>query len=336
MLRPPGARNARPHVPAQFDLIVRSRVRGVFTHLRPNELGWIEFRRAGRKRVGMDSRVGVQKAFDLAPTMNRMLIPHHHDRTGHGSQQLFQKSNHMVTVQRLPIRLKAQLDLMPRRREAQRTDQIEALVMLDARAQNRRLAPRSPSPLERRDQRKAAFIGENQAGVPVATLFLSAAIDSVASGQWRHRPVPAGAAGVSGNSSPRLARDTRRHSVDSALQTIPRSNGQCGQVSSNLLHSHRRMHRAPRPVLSGGVGRHSGAAVARACAVPDVADAAPRSASVGRCAASRLPARPPAPGFPPDPTGRGRADDGPPVVDWFQKVSCASLWHRIAAVDIRL
>lgn len=102
-----------------------------------------------------------EKGFDLTAAMDRMPIPNHDQRTTDLPQQMFQKSNHMLTVQSLPRRLETQLELAPARRDTYCPDQVQALVVLDTGAQHRRLPAWRPGPFERRDQGKAAFIGEN-------------------------------------------------------------------------------------------------------------------------------------------------------------------------------
>lgn len=157
--------NASSDVSGQFRLGARGSVRGVFTHLRPHEFRGIEFGRTGRERIHVNARVSGEKRLDLAAAMDRMLVPDHHDGTANWPQQMFQKSNDVLPVQGLPSRLQTQLELAPTRRDTHRPDQSEALGVLDAGAQHRRLAARGPGPFERRDQRKAAFIGKNQMGL---------------------------------------------------------------------------------------------------------------------------------------------------------------------------
>ncbi len=152
-----------------------------------------------------------------------MLIPDHNQWSPHVMQEMFEKDQRLSAGQRTPIGLYMQLDLARRRRHAQGTDQIETFVMRNAGAKHRRLPARGPGALERRNQRKSAFIGENQRRPALTPLFLSAARCSVSSVEWRRHRVPRGAVAVSDNSIPSAVADATPHSDDSALETSPRS-----------------------------------------------------------------------------------------------------------------
>jgi len=90
-------------------------------------------------------------------------------------QQMRKKTDHGLTADRLAMGLQVQLDLAPRGSHAQCAHQIQTRIVFETRANPRRLPARRPGPFERRDQRKPAFIGENQGRFEFMPLFLSAA-----------------------------------------------------------------------------------------------------------------------------------------------------------------
>lgn len=141
--------------------MMRGRAGGVFIYLGPYEFRWIEFWRTGRELVHMQARMLRQKIFHFAAPMNRMLIPKQHQRACDVRQHMDEKANHLLTADRFTVRLKVQLDLAPRWRYRQDTNQVQALIVFKAGTNRGRLSVRCPSPFERRNQRKPAFIEEN-------------------------------------------------------------------------------------------------------------------------------------------------------------------------------
>ena len=90
---------------------MRCGVGGVLIDLGPHEFDRIEFWSAGRKLIHMQTRMVRQKILNLTTAMNRMLIPHQHDRTSDAPEQVLEKGNHLVSTERFPMRLNVQLDL---------------------------------------------------------------------------------------------------------------------------------------------------------------------------------------------------------------------------------
>jgi hypothetical protein len=192
----------------------------------------------------METPVAQQKIFNLTATMNRMLVPDHYDGPRGATEQVFQKDNDFISSDRGAIGLQVQLDLAFPRTYTQGSDQVQALVVFDTRANGRGLPARCPSAFERRDQRISTFIEENEGCAKLLPLFLYVARCNVSNVQWlRHRGATRGVV-VFGNSSLAAAKDTRRYGSDSALETDPRSDVQCDPRSSNLRHTRSETPRA--------------------------------------------------------------------------------------------
>ncbi len=232
-------------------------VGGVLIDLGPHEFGRIEFWCAGRKLIHVKARTVRQKGLNLTAAMNRMLIPHQHDRTSDATEQVFEKGHHFVSAERGTIGLNVQLDLAFPRTRAQGADQVHALIVSDARTDGGSLPARCPGPFERRDERKPTFIEKNEGGAQHLPLFLYAARHSVSNGRSLHHRAAKHAVAVFGNSTPGVARDTRCRSGDSARETDPRSDARCDPRSSNLPPSRRHTPRARGHGPSAGAERRS-------------------------------------------------------------------------------
>ena len=83
------------------------------------------------------------------PFGDRMAIPQQNNRPAHRTQQMFQKLEHSGAIHGLAPDLIVQADLASRRTEPQRTNQIDTFMVLDARANRRRLAPGCPGAFQR-------------------------------------------------------------------------------------------------------------------------------------------------------------------------------------------
>lgn len=223
------------------------------------------------------------------------------------------------------MRLQMQLDLASRRRHAQGTDQVQALIVLQTGAQGGRLPTRSPSPLQRRDERKARFIDKNEGGAPFTAVFLYAARHTASNGRWLFHLAPTRGAAVFENSSRDVAAGTTRCSNDSVRGTTARSDGQSDPASSNLRHSPTHMLRVSERPPTGAVGRPIndwgvpvGAHAAWAW------DAGTRDATGTRSAESRQPLSQPASDLVRAVTRLRRTDDAVLIASLFQMVSCAN------------
>ena len=94
-----------------------------------------------------------------------------------------------------------QFDFAFPRTDTQGTDQVQAFLVFDARANDGCLAARCPRAFERRDERKPAFIRKNERRAELLPLFLYVARCNASSAQWPRHPGAKHGAAVFGNSS---------------------------------------------------------------------------------------------------------------------------------------
>lgn len=215
--------DAGHRVDTQFVPVAWGRTGGMLTHLGPHEFRWIELWGRGWERVDPNPWVALQKEAHLDAIMNGVLVPHQDDRTVNDAEQVNQKQDDLLPVDRCCVRVHMQSDPTSARRHTQGSDQVQSLIVLNARADRRGLPARRPGPLERRDERKACFIKENQSRPKLLPLFLSAARCNASSAQWlRHRGAGAGV-GASDSSTPDGAASATRRWACSAPETGPRS-----------------------------------------------------------------------------------------------------------------
>ncbi len=119
--------------------------------------------------------MALQKTAHLDATMDGMLVSHQDDGTWNDAEQVSQKKDDLLPADRFSVRVQMQPNPTLARRHTRGTDQVQSLVVLDARANRRGLPTWGPGSLERRDERKARFIDENQSRPKLLPLFLSAA-----------------------------------------------------------------------------------------------------------------------------------------------------------------
>ena len=272
----------------------------------------------------MHARMVRQKLFHLAAAVGRMLIPHYHNRSRNVMQQMCEKSNHLLPADRVTIGLQIQLDLAFPWTHAQGANQVQALIVFKTRANGRSLPTRRPTPFEWRNQRKPAFIEENEGCAEFTPLFLPVARHSVSNGRSRHRLAPDSAVVAFGNSNRFVARDTKHCSHDTVRETGSRSNERSDPASSNLLHSHTHKPHASRRTLNAVVERRingwDAPALAHSACVCGVGtgNAIGTHSGVSHPRAWQLPwdlVR--------VVTIPRHADVGVPVVQMFRRVSCA-------------
>jgi len=182
---------------------------------------------------------------DSSFVVDGMTINHQHQRSGHDPQELLHKGDHLFSGQRMPVRLNTQFYPSALRRNQQRTQQIETLVMGDAGPSLRGLASSGPGTLQRRDQREAAFIFQNEGRAQLPGLFLSWANLPASTVLPLPHPAAAALAEAAGCSIPFAASRAKRRSVCNGLQTAPRSHAQSGLGSSNLRRTRRRRPHDP-------------------------------------------------------------------------------------------
>lgn len=106
--------------------------------------------------------------------MNGMIIPHENNFTSDRPKQLLQKCHDLHAGQRARERTDAQPEtFFTMIRNKHGAQQIQALMVVQAGANDRRLSTRRPSPFQWRNERKAAFIFKNQCRFQLTPLFLS-------------------------------------------------------------------------------------------------------------------------------------------------------------------
>lgn len=92
--------------------------------------------------------------------MNFVVIPDQNDLSWDQAKQMTQKGNCMNRAETALIRTDSQSHMSHMRADQKRTEQVQALVMVQTGTRSGRLSARRPTALERRDQREAALIYE--------------------------------------------------------------------------------------------------------------------------------------------------------------------------------
>ena len=106
----------------------------------------------------MQAWVLGDKIFDLGAAVNRMSVPHQDDRSSAGIQQVLEETNDFLACDRFTIGLQMQFDLAFSRSHADTANQIQALVVMEARGSGRCMAAQRPCAREWRYLRKAGFV----------------------------------------------------------------------------------------------------------------------------------------------------------------------------------
>src|SRR5436309_6340571 len=120
--------------------------------------------------------------------MDGMMIPHENNFTSNRPKQLLQKCDDLHTSQRASVRPDAQLEIfLTMIRNEYSTQQIQSLMVIQTGAYHGRVPTRRPSPFQWRNQRKAAFIFQNQRGFQLTPLFLSVAKCISSTAELPHR-----------------------------------------------------------------------------------------------------------------------------------------------------
>jgi hypothetical protein len=180
-----------------------------------------------------------------------MAIPDQNDVTGYPIENLLKEDDYLFTCETMPIRTDTQTNSFAFRRDQQRSQQVETLVMIDGCPLNRCLASPRPSSVKRRDKGKTAFIFQNEGSAQLATLFLSLAVPLSSTAQWLpHFDATVGVA-VVGCSNPSAASHARQHWSHSERQIVARSPEQSDPGSSSLRYTQR--HKLLCPALSPAV-----------------------------------------------------------------------------------
>lgn len=220
----------------------------MLSDLSPDELSRIEFRSSHWKVKRVQPFVSREKILNRLALVNGMAVPNQDDWVRNQIENLLQKANYLFACQTMPIRTNAQTKFFALWRYQQDTQQTQAFMVVNGGSQDRRLATPRPTALERRDERKTAFIFKSEGSVQLLALFLSSAIPLPSTALWLPHHGAAVGAVVAGCSSPSAASHARLHSHGSELQTTARSLGRSDPASSSFQRIRR--HTLLYPTLS--------------------------------------------------------------------------------------
>ncbi len=240
-------RYAIPYSRAKLGHIMRRKIGSVFVDLGPNELDRVKFWGTDRKVINMQARILRNEFLNKTSFVGGMVVLNQHDFARDRSQQLLQKSDHLFTTQAMPIRADSQFNLAAIWADRKGTQQVQPLMVRQAGADDRRMSTRRPTPLERRNQREAAFIFKHQRNQQLTPLFLSLARPAASRKQSSPRRFGSPSAAVSGCSSPFGPSGAKHHWENSEFQTVPKSGDQSAPESNNLLHTHEHMLHGATP-----------------------------------------------------------------------------------------
>jgi hypothetical protein len=136
----------------------------------PNPVVGIEFWRVSRKALHIQSALSSKKSSNLGAGVNPATIPEEYDRTLDLPKEMAQEEHDLALGDVLAMQVKAKTDALPSVTHGHRRDCRNPVVPV-AVPDERCLTARRPSPSHVRDQKKAAFVQENQVR-PKALRFL--------------------------------------------------------------------------------------------------------------------------------------------------------------------
>lgn len=160
------------HSIAQFLHVMRCKTGCVLADLGPHELDRIQLRSTGWEPINMETWMVVGELLCLRRDMNFVAIPDKNNGTGYQFQHLLQENDGVLRTQVTQKGAYTQADLSQFRTDEQGAKQIQALVMVQARACCRRSSTWRPTPFERRHQRETRFIYYHQGRLQSSPLFL--------------------------------------------------------------------------------------------------------------------------------------------------------------------
>lgn len=193
----------------------------------------------------MQPFVSSQEILNCLALVNRMAIPDEDNRSRNEMENLSQKADDLFAGETMPVRTNTQTNSFALGRDQQRSQQIETLMMINGGSLDRRLAAPRPGPFERRNERKTAFIFQNEGSAQLATLFLPAAVLLPSTARWQPRPDTKVGVAVAGCSSPADASHARQRWSHTEHQITARLPARSDPVSSNCPHIQRHMLLCP-------------------------------------------------------------------------------------------
>lgn len=142
----------------KFSGVMRCSPGNLFIELVPHEFCGMEFGSSRRELIDMKAWVLGDKIFDLGAAVNGMSVPHQDERSSAGIQQVLEEPHDFLARDRFTIGLKMQFDLAFSGGHAEAANQIQSLVVIEARGAGRGMAAQRPCALAWRDLRKAGFV----------------------------------------------------------------------------------------------------------------------------------------------------------------------------------
>ena len=144
--------NCSPDFRNELREIMWSKVFSCMAEMCPNKLHWIELRRTDRKRINVQTRLGVNEVLDQASLMNGMVIPDQDNGTGNATQDLFEEQDHIFTTQIYSKGSSRQLDFSSTGTDQKSTKQVQSLMVVQTGVCTRRLTTGCPAAAQWRNQ----------------------------------------------------------------------------------------------------------------------------------------------------------------------------------------
>jgi hypothetical protein len=129
-----------------------SKVCSGVTDMSPNKLHRIEFGRTDWKGINVQTRLGLDKVLDQTPLVDGMVIPDQDNGACNASQDLLKEEDHVFTTQ---IRLKRShrpFHFPSTWTNQESTQQVQALMVVQAGVHRGRLSTGCPTASQRRNQ----------------------------------------------------------------------------------------------------------------------------------------------------------------------------------------
>jgi hypothetical protein len=169
---------------AKMPSIPKQGVRRMAFEIIPDLLDGVEFWRITGKRFDLKARVSMSQSSNKWALMDAAIVPQQDDRAAQVLvQKQMQKCGHIgrTVISRLEPKVQSHAFADGRNTESRQSRYSVVLIVV---SHNRRLSDRSPRSPTTGNEKKAAFIEENQMGPKSSRLFLYVATCGVSNGQW--------------------------------------------------------------------------------------------------------------------------------------------------------
>jgi len=151
--------------------------------LRPNKFRWVKLRSVRRKTINAQSCMARKKLRNHLTSVNRASIPKQNHTPLQMSQQISQKKNHFHSRNILGMILDIKTQLLTFRRNAERTDRRDAIMLLTI-SKNRSLSARRPCFTHIWNEEESTFVKEDQMGPKLSRVFLYSAMFAASNKRW--------------------------------------------------------------------------------------------------------------------------------------------------------